>query len=57
MLATFLTDEEDTWIGRNAVLHKDAENTVDGACKQWGSFKKTGNRRILGIKKRTVEIF
>lgn len=45
MQKSFLPDEEKTWSDKEIVLQKDAENTMDGTCKQRGIFKENGNEK------------
>lgn len=39
----FLTNEEESCNGRYVVREKDAENNIDWACEQRGSFVENGN--------------
>lgn len=43
-LVKFLTDEEETWIKKNVVLQKNADNIMSRVFKQQGNFKKNGNK-------------
>ena len=47
MLDNFLTVEEETWDNKDVILQKDAENNVDGAREQRGSFKANGNNQDI----------
>lgn len=43
MLDNFLTHKEEIWANDDVVLEKNAENSMNGASSQQGSFKKASN--------------
>lgn len=54
MLDNFLADEEKTGGNLKVVSQKDAENIMDSACEQRGSFHETERARMLRIRIRQL---
>lgn len=39
MLEIFITEEKERWDKRDVILQQGSENTMQGTCGQWRSFK------------------